>query len=144
MIKLTRRQAIVAGLSALVAAAVPWPAEAKPAKPAPPCDVTTDGWCSTDLHVGDVFTIEGRYAINPITHKPTEMLQCFIVTAVAADSASVEVYPGRERVSVTRTKSVKRPPPSALGQRRTRASHRAKPLPSRFTRPIRKVARSGR
>jgi len=35
----------------------------------------------TSLSKGDVFTIEGRYAINPRTYQPTGNLQWFTVTA---------------------------------------------------------------
>lgn len=42
----------------------------------------TDGWTSgvTTLEIGDVFTITGRFALNPITRRPTKYLQQFIVT----------------------------------------------------------------
>ncbi len=35
------------------------------------------------LHVGDIFTIEGRYAVNPSTYRVTKHLQQFIVTKTA-------------------------------------------------------------
>lgn len=44
------------------------------------------------LHVGDVFTVAGRYAVNPITRTSTSVLQRFIVTSVdSSDHADVKV-----------------------------------------------------
>ncbi len=37
------------------------------------------------LHIGDVFTIAGRYAINPRTYRTTQWLQQFVVTATVAE-----------------------------------------------------------
>ncbi len=36
---------------------------------------------TTDLMRGDLFTIEGVYAVNPMTYATTKMLQKFVVTA---------------------------------------------------------------
>lgn len=41
------------------------------------------------VNVGDVFTIEGRYAIHPITNQPTPHLQKFIVTGVSGDTVNI-------------------------------------------------------
>lgn len=41
------------------------------------------------LRVGDVFTIDGYFAINPVTRKSTEHLQQFVVTAVEAGKISM-------------------------------------------------------
>lgn len=38
-----------------------------------------------ELHVGDIFTVEGYYAFNPITRKATPHLQQLIVTAIHTD-----------------------------------------------------------
>lgn len=50
--------------------------------------LATDGWEPLEvLRAGDLFQIVGRYAINPITRKPTTVLQTFVVTAdVVANS----------------------------------------------------------
>lgn len=58
--------------------------------------VSTDGWSANDgldeqLRVGDIFTIQGRYAFNPVTRRPTKHLQSFMVTAVT--SSAIEVIP---------------------------------------------------
>jgi len=45
------------------------------------------------LHVGDTFTIAGRYAIDPITRKATDVLQKFIVTSVTTDRAELGFHP---------------------------------------------------
>lgn len=70
------RRAFLAALG-LTAASVtlngwPWPA---------PADLSQPVFASEFLKVGDVFTIAGRYALNPITRKPTSHLQQFVVTA---------------------------------------------------------------
>ncbi len=45
------------------------------------------------LHVGDVFTIAGRYAFNPVTFKETDVLQQFIVTSAMVDRAELAFHP---------------------------------------------------
>jgi len=46
------------------------------------------------LVAGDVFTIEGCYATNPITGKATKYLQQFVVAAdVQSDSSIVNISP---------------------------------------------------
>lgn len=35
-----------------------------------------------ELAIGDVFTIAGKYAVNPITRKATKHLQQFVVTSI--------------------------------------------------------------
>lgn len=46
----------------------------------------TDGWSSTSLKQGDVFTIDGVYAVNPQSRVSTGELQQFTVTADVSDS----------------------------------------------------------
>jgi len=79
------------------------------------------------LRVGDVFTIAGRYAVNPITRKTTDVLQQFIVTSVDVDRATLGFHPrlktdhgeswpeiqAREKVRTRFT-----PPPHVTRQRR--------------------------
>lgn len=49
----------------------------------------TDGWASgaTTLNAGDVFTIDGVNAVNPVSYADTGELQQFVVTATVSDSA---------------------------------------------------------
>lgn len=47
------------------------------------------------LRVGDIFTIAGRYAFNPVTRKPTKHLQSFMVTAIVGDDVSVTPFIAR-------------------------------------------------
>lgn len=46
------------------------------------------------LQLGDVFTIDGYFAFNPITQKATKHLQQFVVTSV--EGATVTMSPQRE------------------------------------------------
>lgn len=41
------------------------------------------------LQVGDVFTIAGRYALNPITRTPSAHLQEFVITAIVGPTITV-------------------------------------------------------
>ena len=85
MANLTRRGFISA--CGLTAAAVAF----KPASylfPDKTADVALDG----ALRVGDIFTIAGRYAVNPITGLSTGVPQAFMVTAVASSGAEVHPY----------------------------------------------------
>ena len=41
---------------------------------------------SEEFQIGDILTVEGRYAFNPLTREPTEHLQRFIVTDVAGST----------------------------------------------------------
>jgi hypothetical protein len=52
---------------------------------------------------GDIFTIEGRYAINPVTRHVTPHLQCFMVTRVTEDDGltSVDFYPTVNHPDIT-------------------------------------------
>lgn len=75
------------GLAAAAVSFLPTPTTAEP--PYVPATAGLD----EVLHVGDVFTIEGRYALNPITRESTGILQRFIVTAVSADSAELGFHP---------------------------------------------------
>jgi hypothetical protein len=46
------------------------------------------------LQVGDVFTITGVHALNPLTRLPMSCLQRFIVTGqVTSDTAAPQIYP---------------------------------------------------
>lgn len=47
----------------------------------------TDGWTSTSLKEGDVFTIDDVYAVNPQSYQSTGQLQQFRVTADVSDTA---------------------------------------------------------
>jgi hypothetical protein len=52
---------------------------------------------SDHFSVGDLFTIEGRYAINPLTLKSTGHLQSFIVTGFTeGGSVNVAIHPQAE------------------------------------------------
>lgn len=65
-----------------------------PSLPSAPCaaPTVTSGWTSGTFHAGDVFTIAGQYAINPLTGAPTSYLQQFMVTdTVTADSPDTDV-----------------------------------------------------
>ena len=47
----------------------------------------TDGWTSTTLKVGDIFTLDGVFAVNPVTKATLGDLQQFVVTAEVSDTA---------------------------------------------------------
>ncbi len=54
--------------------------------------IETPAWDALALHAGDVFTIAGKYAVNPVTGSETAFLQHFIVThTVTADDADAEI-----------------------------------------------------
>jgi hypothetical protein len=56
--------------------------------------LVTNGWGgSNDVHVGDVFTISGVYAVNPMTGKSTGALMQFVVTAQTDDVAGDMTIP---------------------------------------------------
>ena len=66
------------------------------APPVPPVLTPPAGiYASDSLQCGDMFTIEGRYAVNPLTRQPTAMLQRFVVTEdVSAGLVQEEtIYP---------------------------------------------------
>lgn len=48
------------------------------------------------LQVGDVFTIGGKYGVNPLTFKPTQHLQLFTVVAHTAYGVDVKPLKTRE------------------------------------------------
>lgn len=53
--------------------------------------LVTDGWTAAAaqrLNVGDVFTIAGVFAVNPVTKQSTNQLQQFVVTANASSDVS--------------------------------------------------------
>jgi hypothetical protein len=87
MAAMNRREFIKAlGLSAAAVAFVPGAA-------AEPTYASAGAGLDEVLHIGDVFTIEGRYAVNPITRQATHVLQRFIVTSVSSDRAELEFHP---------------------------------------------------
>lgn len=51
--------------------------------------LVSDGWASgaTSLKKGDVFTIAGVFAVNPVSYSSTGELQQFVVTADCSDSS---------------------------------------------------------
>jgi hypothetical protein len=62
--------------------------------------IVTDGWTASAANrvkKGDVFTIAGVYAVNPITKQSTGSLQQFVATADAASdgsgNATIAIYP---------------------------------------------------
>jgi hypothetical protein len=63
-------------------------------------NLVTDGWtaaAASRLKKGDVFTIAGVYAVNPVSKNSSSVLQQFVVTAdVSSDvggAATIPVYP---------------------------------------------------
>jgi hypothetical protein len=61
--------------------------------------LVTDGWASSaaTLNKGDIFTIAGVYAVNPVSYSSTGALQQFVVTATVTSSgvdiAALQVSP---------------------------------------------------
>lgn len=57
--------------------------------------INTDGWGSgvTSLKEGDVFTIDGVYAVNPQNRQSTGQLQDFVVTSDISDTAGAIAIP---------------------------------------------------
>lgn len=61
--------------------------------------LVTDGWASSaaTLNKGDIFTIAGVYAVNPVSYASTGALQQFVVTAtttsVVTDMAALPISP---------------------------------------------------
>lgn len=51
--------------------------------------IITDGWASgaSTLNKGDVFTMAGVYAVNPVSYQSTGQLQQFVVTSTISDTA---------------------------------------------------------
>ena len=94
MAKLTRRGFIVRLGAAAIALAI---ARHLPGIASPPLTITPpEGvYAGESFQRGDMFTLEGRYAMNPITQKPTGVLQRFVVTAdVTAGPVPEElIYP---------------------------------------------------
>lgn len=81
---LTRR-AFLGALAGVAAAAL---VGVKVATEAPP-SVEAEGWSGgASLEVGDIFTIEGVHAVNPVTGTRTALLQQFVVTATTDDRAT--------------------------------------------------------
>ena len=50
--------------------------------------LTTDGWGTYALVIGDVFTIDGVYGINPESYESTGVLQQFVLTAAVSGSST--------------------------------------------------------
>lgn len=68
----------------------------------------TDGWDSgaSDVKMGDVFTIEGVYGVNPQTYESTGYLQEFVVMEDASDSTgdmTISISPAINDGSLTTT-----------------------------------------
>lgn len=81
-------------------------------RPATPTEVEAFG----GLRKGDVITVEGRYAVNPITRKPTEHLQLFVVTS--------DVSPERHQtLSILRQVDIHPNPELPLNAGKLRARH---------------------
>lgn len=53
-----------------------------------PASTLTVAELEAEFRPADLFTIAGRYAVNPVTGQPTQFLQYFIVTNVSADVIS--------------------------------------------------------
>jgi hypothetical protein len=52
------------------------------------------GWAAGQtLHAGDILTIDGAYAVNPITRTPTEYIQQFVVTATTRAGDIAPIHP---------------------------------------------------
>lgn len=51
--------------------------------------LVTDGWASgaSTLNKGDVFTLAGVYAVNPVSYQSTGQLQQFVVTSTISDTS---------------------------------------------------------
>lgn len=89
-------------------------------RPATPTEIVPVDW---SFRKGDVFTIAGRYAINPITRQATEHLQQFVVLS--------DVAPSDCHVPFAIKPSVISPPPGLnIGKRRARPLYTA-PLASK-------------
>lgn len=56
--------------------------------------IVTKGWSgNNDVHVGDVFTIAGVYAVNPMSGESTGVLRQFTVTAQTDDAGAAMTIP---------------------------------------------------
>lgn len=56
--------------------------------------ITTDGWSgSNTVKAGDVFTIAGVYAVNPMSGASTGVLRQFTVTANTSDTSNLMTIP---------------------------------------------------
>lgn len=87
------------GAAALALGGLSLPVEAA----APALDAT--------LCVGDVFTIAGRYAVNPGTGRASPYLQSFVVTAITGATVTCSPPNAITRSSIRPLASVHRPPP---------------------------------
>lgn len=50
--------------------------------------LTTTGWGTYALNVGDVFTVDGVYSVNPVAYTSTGTLQQFVLTAAVSGSST--------------------------------------------------------
>lgn len=84
--------------------------------PPPPVGET---WLSTALHLqkGDLFTIEGIYALNPLTYQDSGVLQQFVITD--------DVGPGGITANVMWPPIIEEGPYSTVRDRLRRAARRA-------------------
>lgn len=58
--------------------------------------LVTDGWGTGSLKAGDIFTVAGVNAVNPVSYADTGQLQQFVVTAdvtFAAGAATISISP---------------------------------------------------
>lgn len=72
--------------------------------------LVTDGWtaaAANRLKQGDVFTVAGVYAVNPLTGQSTGVLRNFVVTADTASdgsgNATIPIYPAITTSGATQT-----------------------------------------
>lgn len=81
------------GLGTLGAAVAPY-AFSIPQATAPIGTTTITATTAATFRAGDVITIAGRYALNPVTLKELPYLRQFVITAdVTSDMASVPITP---------------------------------------------------
>jgi len=52
-------------------------------------EAVSTGWASTELAIGDIFTIAGVHAVNPVTRQTTAHLQQFVITAIVGSDISI-------------------------------------------------------
>lgn len=84
--KLTRRSFLAGTVGAAVFAltgAVKAGAEVAP---------EVQAWLDAPMQVGDIFTVDGVFAMSPITFKNTDYLQQFVVTDVLEDG-TIKMHP---------------------------------------------------
>lgn len=73
----------------------------------PDSPAAADAWLGELFQVGDVFTIEGRYAFNPVTLKTCDVLQKFVVTTVCSEDVTFHPWtPDLPKVNTSRAQKV--------------------------------------